>query len=77
MVAKIIAKGQRAPLLTLTSLDNVHMITVRPMKRPMEEWTSCGKLGAGATKRPQADRIVGQREVGQSANPAYNPSLGA
>jgi hypothetical protein len=39
MVAKIVTKGQRAPLFTPPSLDNVHMVTVRPLTRPMEEGT--------------------------------------
>ena len=51
MVAKIVAKGQRAPLFTPAPLDNVHVMTVRPLKRPMEEWT---------------ERIVGMRNVNVS-----------
>ena len=51
MVAKIVAKGQRAPLFTPASLDNVHMVAVWPLKRPMEEWT---------------ERIVGMRNVSVS-----------
>jgi len=37
MVEKVVAKRQRAPLFTPSSLDDVHVVAVRPVNRPVEE----------------------------------------
>ena len=39
VIAEIIAKGQCPPFLGTASFDDVNVVTVRPLGRPMEEWT--------------------------------------
>ena len=51
VVAEIVAKGQCPPFLTAASLDDVNVVAVRPVGRPMEEWT---------------ERVVGMRNVNVS-----------
>ena len=48
MVAKIVPKGQRSSLFSAAGLDDVNMVSVRPLGRPMEK---------------RAERVVGMRRV--------------
>ena len=39
VVTKIIAKRECPSFFTPASFDDVHVMTVRPLNRPMKEWT--------------------------------------
>jgi hypothetical protein len=54
MLAEVIAKGQCPPFFRAASFDDVNVVTVRPLGRPMEEWT---------------ERVVRMRNVNVSDGP--------
>jgi hypothetical protein len=39
MVAEVIAKCQCPPFFSTAAFDDVNVVTVRPLERPVEEWT--------------------------------------
>ena len=41
MIAQVVAKGQRSLLFMPASFDDMHVMSVRPACRPVEERTEC------------------------------------
>ena len=56
MIAQVVAKGQRSLLFMPTSFDDMHVMGVRPPRRPVEERTAhiVGMRGMHVTERLQA-----------------------